>query len=303
VRRFNTIKIKALLSFCYVFLLISCVETETPSFNESSLYIFGDSLSDVGNANIAAAGLVPDVNYYQGRFSDGLLYADILAAELNTPMKPSREYGSNYAFAGMKSKAISAQVFNYQENVDGQADATAVFIVWGGANDLLGLVQEENTAEDIDEAVDHIKNAIVNLSSIGAINIIVPNQVNLARLPRTIQSETQIPGITAAAESLSIQFNTALNNMLIALSTEDDISTIPIDTFSLFEDIIANPNNYDFDNVTEPCYVKDEFSIKLTGDETICDNPARYLFWDSIHPSTATHVILSQQILVKINEI
>ena len=296
-------KLKSLIIFFSILLLISCAETETPSFTDSSLYIFGDSLSDVGNANIASAGLLPDTNYYQGRFSNGPLYADNLAAELNTVMKPSREYGSNYAFAGVKSNAVSAQVFNYQENVDGQADENAIFIVWSGANDLLGLLQEDNAVEVIAEAVDHIKNAIINLNSIGALNIIVPNQVNMGKLPRTLQLETQVPGSAAAAEILSVQFNTALNNMLIALLAEDEISTIPFDTFALFEDIIANPDNYNFDNVTEPCYVKDEFSIKLTGNETICENPSQYLFWDSIHPTTATQTILSQQLLVKINEI
>jgi len=54
----------------------------------SSMIVFGDSLSDTGNAHIGAQVLgLPDptpasVGYFNGRFSDGLMYVDTLHAAL-----------------------------------------------------------------------------------------------------------------------------------------------------------------------------------------------------------------------------
>jgi len=292
--------------FLYVLLILSllaCAKTDVPSFTDSTLYIFGDSLSDVGNANAASAGLVPDINYYEGRFSNGPIFPDLLAQSLATPMKSSRSYGSNYAFAGMRSIAVNAQVFNYQENVNGVADAAAIYIIWSGANDLLELLRNPDSTNTVSTAIAHIANAIENLSSMGAQKIIVLNQVNMAKLPRTIAAENETPGTLAAASVLTDEFNVALTNKLNEIETipEKNISTIRFDVHALFEDMTANPTNYGLENVSEPCYIKNEFAVELSGNETICDSPDEYLFWDSIHPTTAGHKILSEQLEITIN--
>lgn len=48
----------------------------------SSLTVFGDSLSDTGNIFIATGGAQPPSNqpYFNGRFSDGPVWVDTLAA-------------------------------------------------------------------------------------------------------------------------------------------------------------------------------------------------------------------------------
>jgi len=278
--------------------LASCSETEIPSYTESSLYVFGDSLSDVGNANIASAGLIPDRNYFAGRFSNGPLYADQLAVILKTAMKPSRSYGSNYAFAGANSNVINAQVSNYKANVNDSADPDARYIIWSGANDLLDLVKTpvSDPTTTIDTAIAHIKNAIRKLSSINASQIFVINQINLAHLPRVIQLDTDLANSISLASQLSTQFNSALQTMLDSLNTEENIMTTSIDVFTLFEDVVANPENYNLTSVTDACYTRDESEFELTGNETICANPDEYLFWDSLHPTTIGHTILTSHI-------
>src|SRR5262249_420524 len=67
----------------------------------SNLVVFGDSLDDVGNlSRITGGALPPGDIYYQGRFSNGPLWADTLAEYLGAPpVKPSLDGGLDYAFA------------------------------------------------------------------------------------------------------------------------------------------------------------------------------------------------------------
>lgn len=267
-----------------------------PAFTDSKLYVFGDSLSDVGNARIASSGLIPDRNYYQGRFSNGPNYADRLGDMLAQGMKPSRAFGSNYAFGGAQTRAISAQVFNYYENVSATADSEGVYVLWGGGNDLLELLQDPTSSLTIADAITNLEKAIRMLDSMGAATIIVLNQIDMAKLPRIITLDGEIPGTAATASTYSSQFNADLAIMLGNLSTVDGIDTISVDVSSLFNDIVNAPSTYGFSNISQPCYQRDESNPELTGNEIICDSQSDYLFWDSIHPSAAAHTLVATAI-------
>jgi len=290
--------------FCFsCVVLTSCDETQRPRFDDSSLYVFGDDLSDTGNANIETSGLTPDKNYYHGRFSNGPLYIDKLATQLNTPLLPSRLFGSNFAHAGSNSLGMSAQIFNFAENVGFVVNPNWTVVIWSGANDLISLIsQPENEITLITDAIAHIRFSILSLSAMGATRIVILNQINMARLPRLHSADENDPGIQLAAEEWSINFNTSLDEMLDELDRDNSLSTIRFDVFSLVENIITDPSNYGLQNIHESCYVKDESAIALTGNESICQNPDEYLFWDSVHPTTAAHEIFYQQLILKIQE-
>lgn len=284
-------------------LLSACGEQDPrPSFSTSDLYIFGDSLSDTGNARLSTAGLYPDKNYHEGRFSNGPNYADQLAEKLATEIKPSRSFGSNYAFGGARSLEVNAQVFNYGENVGATAKEGATYVVWSGGNDLLQILESEDPSTDIDTAISHIENAVRQLADMGAMKIFVPNQPNMARLPRFISLEEQSPGIGTIVQGLTIEFNTDLAAMLTRIATEDGIATISFDIFSLIENIAADMDSYSIGNVTERCYERDYTELELTGNETICPDSDSYLFWDDVHPSHAAHSIIADAFYTAITE-
>ena len=96
--------------FAGALLAISMPVLAAPTF--SNMVVFGDSLSDTGNLFIATGGTQPPAGqpYFNGRFSDGPLWVESLAAGLNLPLasNPYLVGGNNYAFAGARTGTSSS---------------------------------------------------------------------------------------------------------------------------------------------------------------------------------------------------
>ena len=115
----------------------------------SNVYFFGDSLTDTGNVmNVYAAtphpsgapATIPGAPYDPGgRASNGLIYADVLAAGLGFTSTTSTLGGTNYAYGGARTRyqifgppflGIADQVAQYRA-LPGPADAHSLYVVWG----------------------------------------------------------------------------------------------------------------------------------------------------------------------------
>ena len=76
------------------------------------MYVLGDSLSDQGNLFAATSVIGPplglpaipaDDHYFKGRFSNGEIYAGVLARKLGVTLAPSLAGGNNFAFGGART--------------------------------------------------------------------------------------------------------------------------------------------------------------------------------------------------------
>jgi outer membrane lipase/esterase len=66
----------------------------------TNVYVFGDSLMDVGNVYTATGGATPpSPPYFNGRWSNGPLAVDQFAADYGVTLKPSVLGGTGYAGA------------------------------------------------------------------------------------------------------------------------------------------------------------------------------------------------------------
>ena len=283
----------------------------------SNLFVFGDSLSDVGNDLLVTGGAVPTQTYYSsgtvvGRFTNGLNYADRLATGLGVGLTPSVQGGTDYAFGGARTSSVAAGLpatalsFNQQIGAftatHAQADSGALFVLWIGANDMSDAITAAALGNPaalgaaVNNAMQGIGGAIQTLSSRGATHFLIPNLPNLSLIPAV--SSRGSAGLSALAQSASLAFNNALDGTL----AQPAFSTLDIhryDVFAAQAAITANPAAYGFSNVTSACYTGDVNGAALPGGPvpSVCGNPASYLDWDYEHPTAALHAVLGAQAL------
>lgn len=278
----------------------------------TNLYILGDSLSDVGNLFIATGpatgfpnppGQLPQAPpYFQGRFSDGPIYAEYLQQSLGLPgnLTPSYGGGTDYAVGGARSRyhafdtgipgfnpfgAPGSFAFS-QFSLLGQRDALlpnpgstldsdALYIVWEGSNDVadafgIWLGGAPGAAQLLlQQAANDILTVIANLVAAGAQDLLVPNVPNLGLVPRITAIDAIYPGSSALATLLAQQFNGLVDMGLASLAANANI--IRLDTFSFLTDLVGDPALFGLPatlNVTEAC-----FSGYVGEGGIVCSNP------------------------------
>lgn len=284
----------------------------------SQLYVIGDSLSDSGNASVTYQGIVqqlggpvpgfgpaiPSSVYYQGRSSNGPIYADVLAGKLGLTNQASLLGGGNYAYGGART---DYQIYGapFQGMLDQKntllaqhsaIDPDALVVVFGGANNIQDLLRGQRGVgseppSTLAETVQDLDTIIDDLYAAGARNFLVPNAPNVGLVPRVALSG--IPNAVAIATGATVQLNSLLDDML-----DDQIAQgrniIKLDVFSLLQGVVANPAAFGITNVTTPCFTGDDLFFTTTNMPAPCATPDSYLFWDTIHPTAKVHEILGE---------
>lgn len=244
----------------------------------ADLYVFGDSLSDMGTVFRATGGLYPpNPPYFQGRYSNGRVWVEYLADQLNL----SSEHIHNVACGGATTgRDVNSLVPGLLPQVEAftqahrEVDRTALYVLWAGANDYLQGVVNSVTP------VEHVTQAIAALQAVGAQRILVANLPDLGELPATRTGAN-----AAALNQLSQSHNQNLRRSLKRLTQQQpELQIVTLDANALYRAAIVNPAQFGFTNVTSAC---------VSG-AAICRNPDQCLFWDGIHPTTAAHQILGE---------
>ncbi len=255
----------------------------------SQLVAFGDSLSDTGNASILNPGF-PLAPYAPGHFSNGNVWIETLATGLGLSANPSFGAGTNYAVGGSVTGAplaspvpLTSQLGLYLTNVGGVADPNALYVVWGGGNDVrLGNITGTAT---------NIGNIVTALAGAGAKHFLVANLPNIGLTP---EAQAGGPAVVAGATFLSTTYNGQLAAMLPVLATNLNVDIRQLDVFAFLNNVIANPGDYGITNTTNRCY---SGVTGVGGPGSVCANPDEYIFWDGIHPTAAAHEALGQYAL------
>jgi outer membrane lipase/esterase len=279
----------------------------------SQIVVFGDSLSDQGNAFIITGGAFPPAPYAM-RASNGPVAAEVLAANLGVALAPALAGGTNYAVVGAATGPIAAAggidnsaVITYgvaalngtgmfqQGNLylaGGPVidSAGTLFLVWGGANDFL-LDFSATAAAD---AVNNLALLINDLYNAGARRFLVPNLGDLSLTPF---GQTQPPGDRAVLQALTVGFNAGLETALSSLDALPGIDITRFNTFAFLSALVSNPAAFGFTNATDPC---------LSGDfgsgVDVCANPDSHVFWDTVHPTAAAHAALGNALAKAVPE-
>jgi phospholipase/lecithinase/hemolysin len=260
----------------------------------SAFYVFGDSLSDVGNVFAATGGAEPASPYANGQFSNGPIWAQDLSQSLGLGvLGPSLLGGTDYAF-GLATTSnpstestvvptLTQQLGTFLAGAGGIAPSSALYSVWIGSNDLLNILDSGTTGlPALAEAQAAAQSAATDIGTLitrGARNILVPLVPDLGVTPAAIAA-----GAGAAGTALTQIYNAALEADIGGLGSVPGLDVTYLDTFSLIDQAVADPGAFGFTNVTAPCYVG-----PLTGGGSVCADPNLYLFWDMDHPTAAAH--------------
>ncbi|PXW81492.1 putative secreted protein with PEP-CTERM sorting signal [Nitrosomonas sp. Nm84] len=278
--------------------------------NYSGLYIFGDSLSDSGNIALAIGtdpgqiitdnSYIPSKPYASGQFTDGDVWATAFANAIGLApfVQPALAGGGNFAFGGARVStdgldlppSLITQSGLFLQNTGGAAPHDALYVVQGGGNDARDALTAIASGADATAVIDtaavayaqSINTLVDQLQIAGAERIVVWNVPNLGLTPAIVSQGLQ-------ASVLGTQVAVAMNNALADRLANENGVTI-FDDFSLVTAAAMNPADYGLTNVTDAC-----------GAVLACD-PSTYLFWDGIHPTSAGHALLAQQMIQAIPE-
>jgi phospholipase/lecithinase/hemolysin len=298
-----------------------------------SFYVFGDSLVDTGNLQIAtghvfAVAVPPSTSphraYYEGRFSNGPVAVEylweLLIQHQSNPkhgVRPSlaapglgHNAAVNFAFGGSGTglttttpdgspvPGLRGQVETFRLTLNGSVPSPhALYAIVSGANDYL-------RAQPLSpmEVVGNISNSIQMLYGLGARDIVVVNMPDLGQIPLTARS----------IQSSSLSLLSAGHNGLLAATVQGLASHLPgvdltlIDVNDVFRSLPAGMNTTipAMDALVPLATNQRPVSFCLFDIQpgATCPNiptfdvGQRFLFWDAEHPTTSVHRLLGEYI-------
>jgi len=314
------------------------------------IVIFGDSLSDNGNLYMAtsaaawtAAQLCERFNigcdtqppvipksppYYEGRFSNGPVWIEYVAQQLNLTQSVTQfsdfAYGGAFAASGDPIESVSnidlqvqtyLNLYRYEK---GKVDRY-LFVIWAGGNDYLNAPRDSETTTTL--VVNAIQTEIHELIRFGAKQFLI---LNLPDLGLTPFSRAQGPLFTQHVSELIALHNQKLQAMLTQESKDHTgVQFIGLDILQYSNELFTHADQYQFTNIKDPCYAgnfslqapaavtpKENISLKeaqLTANLTaadfpICNDPDHYFYWDRVHPTRVVHQLLAQYALTTLKE-
>ncbi len=264
----------------------------------SQVFVFGDSLSDTGNAFTATGGaLPPSPPYFAGRVTNGLIWVEPMSSDLGVSF-------TNYAVAGaqtgtgnvnsglfpvLDNTGLQNQVTQFQSDLGGgAADPGALYVVFAGGNNFCTtcfVPGVDDPVEFINTGVTEILTAIGGLQATGAQKFLVWGLPDLGLTPRA--AGIPIPGIQEQLSMLTDGWNQALFGNLPSLGLGDNLVTV--DSAQILRDVVADPAAFGLFNVTDACLA---VGCNTQTKDPLLD-PDGFLFWDDIHPTRAGHAILA----------
>ena len=257
----------------------------------TSFHVLGDSLSDTGNVYRATFGRTPkSPPYWRGRFSNGPVWAEHVGAKFRAAGKPVgyHAWGGAKATGGVTDLAIQAS--RYRLIDEKRRGARPMLALVAGANDIRSGIRSADIAKVGRRAANAVGDAAASLSRAGVRDLLVFKLPNLGKVPRYALNPN--PSVAAAATVGAQAFNLQLD-LRIARLRERGLNVHMVDTYALFDALIADPRSFGLRNTTTPC---------LDANDRLCTpKQARYrAFFDRTHPNFVVHRRLAEAVLAEI---
>lgn len=257
----------------------------------SSLVVFGDSLVDAGNIRALGLGASPDRGYFQGRFTNGYDYTDLLSQSLyGRPTVASLLGGTNFAFGGARATTtslvpdLSEQLAQYGGYLaaGGTVDATGLYVLNFGGNDVFATLDPgapAGYASDsalLADAAATYAGGVKRLADLGARNILI----------------TGFPVATATGLAPSLEAEADLTAALAGLTLPTGTTLFRFSYLDFFGRLQSDPSAF---GLPEPLILPEAGTCQTARPSALPDCTG-YFSFDGVHPTAAVQRALFNDI-------
>jgi phospholipase/lecithinase/hemolysin len=301
-----------------------CISTSYASKPITEIVFFGDSLTDNGNLYRAVKFIPKSPPYYQGRFSNGPIWAEYVSDYYHDKYNIQTH---NYAIGGTTvylrnplkgclPYTLDEEITNYLVPNTFKNKSTTLFSIWMGGNDYMDE-KEQNINSLTDEVVGGISYEISRLIFSGAKNFLILDLPDLSHVPFALKEDDAVKQRLADMAKMSHIKLTAVVEKY--KKQYPDMRFVFIESYAALNDALSNPQKYNekyhihLTNMTQPCWIGGNTlrknSNKFVRSESLaaanevaqlhddgvmpCSNPDEYAFWDSVHPTKVMHQLLA----------
>ncbi|MDO6416106.1 SGNH/GDSL hydrolase family protein [Sphingomonas sp. BIUV-7] len=294
---------------CFVLLAAGSVSPASAA-SYPGLYVFGDSLVDVGNAFYGSNGTQANpVNGYSDlRFTNGLNFADYLAQAVGAPaLQPAFLGGTGVAVGGSTAQfsdpldqniSFLEQIAYLTNFVAPSISNDALVLVTFGGNDVRNTI---GTAGPVDFKMsgDDFATGLAALYGLGARNFVITGSPDIGLLPISIATAGAIPDrlaeLTARSEDISALFEAKSGGLAVLPGANVTF----FDLFAYEHALLADPTVFGLPSTldsTAPCQI-------VGGGSPQTANCTNSLYFDPVHPTTQVHQAIANAIIAELGAV
>lgn len=244
--------------------------SNTAQIQFNHLTVFGDSLSDNGNLYDMSWHFLPkSPPYFEGRFSNGMVWSELLAHKYFNKEKEFGDYAVGGAGAVLSTNEVlpytlAKEIKNYTDDSEKDKAKSTLFVVWIGANNYL-YVQDKNKVKYItDKVINGIESGVTKLIENKAQMIVIANLPDIGATPEVrANGEKSIE----LGHNLTVTHNQKLHKMYERLSSHyPNVRFVYFDAYKLFTEAMEHPEKFGVNDTETPCYTGGVFFKSALGD-------------------------------------